>query len=243
MSFVTTVLFFVVWTWTVQAKTTTTTTTLRASTTSSRTLTCRITLMNAMERKGNEGTTLSTTNETACIPIVDGVESSTLFAISIPEEIQQQYHHEIQTGGIVVALEGALISGDQVTFSKGSSMRVVEATTALHDPIRRLITYDAMDVRKVLVIRITMSSGEQVGYSAETIRDYLFVRDDCMAMKMKGCLNGNIELKLVDIFEVTVPGKTSDFLSPSEIRNKAVEILVEREGISSLTDLGTFFLS
>ena len=169
--------------------------------------------------------------ETVCIPIVHGAETSTLFSIHLPDAIQHKYNQDIQAGTFFVSIEGAYKVKDEVVVSGESSIWVLKENPL---PNRRLTN---VDERKVLVIRISMSSGAQVGYSAAKINEYLFNRENSFAMKMKGCLNGNIEMKSVGVFEVTVPGATSDFSSAAEIRNKAAEILAQQEGVASLKDL------
>lgn len=191
-SFLYTLLILVAWTWTPNGASA-----LRdQSQADEKGLKCRITVFSTLERRAEKS--IVEIEQTVCIPIVHGDETSTPHAIHLPDEIRSKYDREIRSGSFFVSIEGYSILDDEIILPDESIFLVLEESPLQQ---RRL---NQADVREVLVIRITMSDGTQVGYSASTIRAHLFERDDSMARHMTGCLNGNIEMKSVGVFEVSL---------------------------------------
>lgn len=169
----------------------------------------------------------SNKEEIVAIPILNGVESPTLYSINLPHAILETYKEPIKTGNLFVSISHALIDSNEVKYGDQSNISV--SNTNFIDT-RRL---SRIGKRTLAVLRVSTSNGEQVGYSMEEIQKHLFDVSVSLKHQLELCSNGNLIIESAGIYEVTVPGMTSNFASPSELRNKALDLFSQQAGIAS----------
>ena len=187
-------------------------------------LKCRIATVESLERQ-DDGKVRSK-HETVCIQLVDETETSAILTIALPKDIREVHKSEIEAGTLIVLVEGGIVNGDEISLSADSSFVVLDASQLT----RRQLQEEA-DHRTVAIVRVSTSSGSQVGYSADVIRRHLFENENCMAKQFYNCFNGNVHMEYTKTYEITVPGKSSDYSSPAQIRNEALAVLA-RTGAS-----------
>ena len=170
-------------------------------------------------------------------PIVDGVETSGFYSLELPEEIKTNYKDMIESGDLFVTAQGATIQADSVTLAENAMISVLE-----HPPIaRRKLAVTGK--RTVIVLRITMSSGEKVVYPASQIEDHLFVKEIGLKKHMAKCTNGAVDMENLGVFEITVPGKVADYASAGDIRNKALQVFATQKGVGNAGDLADHIMA
>ena len=145
-------------------------------------------------------------------------------------DVKDGYKEELEAGTLFLHTESGLIQNEQVQiFSEWS---VVIQTESL--PTRRKLHDE--EIRSVIVLRISMADS-QVKYSAKEIEEHLFIKKNCMSHQFLNCLNGKLTMTFSGVLEITVPGKTTDYTSPSEIRNTALVIASQQEKVQSAGEL------
>lgn len=187
-------------------------------------LKCRIALQDTLEQY-NDGIIMANRQETMCIPIVDETETFALHSLTLPHDFHTRYKSEIKAGTLVVRIEDAIVEKDAVLLSEDSTIVVIQASSNSTQTMQRQL--EQSHHRKVAVVRVSLSSGIEVGYTAEKIHKHLFENENCMAHQFTKCLNGKMHMEFSGMYEITVEGRPSDFQSPAQLRNKALEILAD----------------
>ena len=185
-------------------------------------LQCRIALLDTLEQQ-DDGIIMANHQETMCIPFVDEEETFALHSLPLPHDFLVRYKSEIEAGTLVVRIEDAFVDNDQVLLSEDSSIVVLQTSSNCTRTMQRQLEHSHH--RKVAIVRVSLSSGLEVGYTAEKIHKHLFENENCMAQQFANCLNGKLHMDFAGMYEVTVEGGPSDYKSPAQLRNKALEIL------------------
>lgn len=193
------------------------------------TLKCRITRLDTLsEQHGDNGIMVANYEETICIPIVNEIESFMLQSVTLPNEIYERHESDIKAGRLVVRIENGIVREENgILLPVDSSVVVLQEENS--PETSRWLAHQR-NHRTVAVVRVSLSSGVQVGYTANEIHEHLFENDNCMAQQFYNCLNGKMHLEYVGTYEITVAGKPEDFASPAQIRNQALAILTETFG-------------
>ena len=164
-------------------------------------------------------------------PIENGIEGSAFYNIDLPGHILSDYQERIQSGNLFISTIDPLISDDTVIISDNSTVTVLEES-----PVSRRKLEDT-ESRNVAVLRVTMESGVEVGYSAAEIEQQLFQSEVGLKNQLGLCSGGAINIVSAGVFEVTVPGDVSDFSSPASLRNTALELVAADHNLASASEL------
>ena len=162
------------------------------------------------------------------IPVVDGVETTKILPMDIPDEFLVENFAAVEAGDFYISVAGAAVDKDILVFSEETQYTVMDEI-----PFPRERKLSAIGTNSVAVLRVGLSSGTQVEYSAEKLRQHLFTKQVSLKKQMERCTNGDLILEDAGIHEVTVTGSIEDFSSPAELRNKALEVFAEHRGIQA----------
>ena len=161
------------------------------------------------------------------IPIVDEVESHLFYPVNLPAEIIAENMDLIERGKLYILTSDFRIDDDRSVIDNGADVLVVEER-----PLNRRQLENGVDARLVALLRVSMSEGppktSQVAYSKQEIETHIFKNEVGLKHQMENCSNGALKIVPAGVFEVTVPGFTSDYSSPSHIRNEALELLARQ---------------
>lgn len=162
------------------------------------------------------------------IPVVDGVETTKILPMDIPDEFLVEHFAAVEAGDFYISVTGATVHKDVLVFSEETQYTVMDEIPFPHQ--RKL---SSVGTHSVAVLRVGLSSGTQVVYSAEKLRQHLFTKQVSLKKQMERCTNGDLILEDAGIHEVTVTGSIEDFSSPAQLRNKALEVFAEIRGIQA----------
>eukprot|EP00977_Amphora_coffeiformis_P018828 scaffold6750_cov160-Amphora_coffeaeformis.AAC.12 len=170
------------------------------------------------------------------IPIFDGVESHLFYSIKLPADIINDNLDLIETGKLFISTNEFSIDDDTIVIDSSAITRALEKS-----PLARRQLQNGVDIRVVAVLRVSASDGppktREVEYSKKEIEKHMFENEVGLKHQIENCSNGAIKIVPAGVFEVTVPGVTSDFSSPAEIRNVALELLAKQLNVDSASNL------
>ena len=179
---------------------------------------------------------ISKIEHTVSIPIVDGVESSTFYSINLPDDVMASHSESIKSGRLFISATGVHTHDGKVVLTKNSSVSVLNGSLFPHRELKK------SSVRKVAVVRISMGAGDyssrRVSYSSKEIAQHIFEDDNVsLAKQVERCSGGKVKIQSGGVYEVTVPGKVSDYKSPASLRNKALEVLSKQKKVKAANEL------
>eukprot|EP00977_Amphora_coffeiformis_P023352 scaffold13094_cov162-Amphora_coffeaeformis.AAC.2 len=161
----------------------------------------------------------------------------------------------LERGELFIATSGARVRSDRVlVFSERADMVVLptspivveDATARRRRELANGITPQQPDTRTIAALRVSMTQGpvelRQVSYSNQEIHQQLFESDVGFTNQLHACSGGALRVLPGGVFEVTVPGKFSDYDAPSAVRDLALILLANKYGVVSAKELADHIL-
>ena len=197
-------------------------------------MTLRITVIHDFVRQ-DDGT-LSKDEETVAIPIIDGIESSNMYSIELPDNVVTNNFDTLSTGTLMLSVTGVHLANDKISFAQDSTVSVLEKIPNMERKLKKHGTH------KFAVLRVSMAWGDykmrQVSYSSKELSNHLFDDQQVSLVKqVQRCSGGKLKIEPAGVYDITVPGKASDYQSASGLRNTALDILCKRKGVKSANEL------
>lgn len=195
------------------------------------TLTFRLTVLDSLFR-GEDGK-FAEEKEFMAVPIMEGLESSFFYSIELPEDIETYYESLIESGKLYVSIKSATIEDKTVKYSDASAITVLDEVP-VHN---RKLT--ATGTRSLAVLRVSMQSGSKrdFSYSVKEIKDHIFNDEVSLKNQFALCSNGDLTIQDAGVYQVTVPGTIGSYTNAAAVRNKALEILAQQQGVSTANAL------
>ena len=197
----------------------------------------RITILDELNQ--SEDGTLTEMHTVMAIPITeDGTETSDFLSIDLPSHILADHYDAIERGHLILSVEGgAQIQDGAVILGDDAVLMATNYST--HRNVDRRLARTG--VRSVAVLRVSVLDGpvekRQVGYSATRIRQQIFEGPLSLVSQVEACSTGSLQIEARGVYEVNVPGQSSDFASPANLRNRALQLLAEQQGVASAQQL------
>lgn len=173
------------------------------------------------------------------IPIVDGSETDHILSVDFSTDFISEYYASRKKEDFYISTSGGVVVDDVLHIPPDAQYTVLDEAPVHHQRQRNLATTGK---KTVAALRVGLSSGTQAVYSTTKIRQHLFEKEVSLAKQMEKCSNGELILESAGVFEVTVPGQLSDFSSPAQLRNKALEIFAESKGIRQANAIADFVI-
>ena len=207
---------------------------LRGSRQTSEQSTFRITWFDELVRQ--EDGSFASIKELVAIPINEGSETAEFFDIDLPDDILTDNFDLIASGTLFVSSSSAfVVDGETLRFENEADISIQDKSPSSE---RRLAENH---VRRVAVLRVSLSDGpeekRQVSYSASQIHQHLFENDVSLKKQMEHCSNGGLVIESAGMYEITVPGQASDYSSPAQLRNRALDALATQEQVPAANSL------
>eukprot|EP00977_Amphora_coffeiformis_P015173 scaffold4442_cov125-Amphora_coffeaeformis.AAC.4 len=198
----------------------------------------RITILNELNRSKDES--LTEIHTIMAIPITeDGRETSDFLSIDLPAHILADHYESIARGHLILSVEGAQIQDESVVLGEGAVVTMVTSHSPSYRDVDRRLAQTG--IRSVAALRVSVSGGpaekRQVGYSAARIRQQIFEGPLSLVSQIEACSTGSLRIEPRGVYEVTVPGQSSDFASPADLRNRALQLLAQQQEVASAQDL------
>lgn len=194
----------------------------------------RITLSEELVRQ--EDGTFESVGHTMSIPIIGGAETSDFYSIELPQYIIDDYSDEIEKGNLFISIAGTDKHGESITVEDDAAIEVLDM-----DPLTRRQLAGAVGERSIAALRVSMSDGpvemREVGYSKQEMEHQLFESEMSFTNQFNKCSGGDLRVIPAGVFEVTVPGKWSDWPAAAHLRNEALKLLAQKYNVASGKDL------
>ena len=182
------------------------------------------------------------TEQTSCIPIVDGYESSRIYAIDLPGTFRYDHWGLIEAGKLYVAINGATLGDTSVRLSPTATLQAVEAP---HQQTRRLKKdIDAMGDKTIAIVVVHTDDSSPSNTSQE-IADWVFAEDAIgLRTQYRACSFNQLDFSNGGVYDVRVRDTVDNYNSGAELVSAAQEVLNQVHGvdISKVADKTMFCL-
>ena len=195
----------------------------------------RITVMEEIQA-GQDGSNYVA--QTVAIPILDLKEDFFLYDIDLPADVASEHSQKIKKGRLFVSITNVQLTDDYrvVLFNRRSKLTVLTGNPLPPPPVpdNGVPSYEEGNLvkytRKVAIVRVSVSNGSPVVYSANELREGMFGNANGISLKSQylACTNQRLTFELDDVYEITTPGRVSDYASPADLRNAALALFVDQ---------------
>lgn len=172
-------------------------------------LVCRITIFDTLS--SGDGEVASEHDEqTSCIPIIDGEESSDLYLIDIPDDVWTSHEAMLYSGTLILSISNAFIENYRVILSENSVTKVF-SSDELPDN-RRLFSTSTEGNITVAVVRVSTRDSSPT-QSAFQMRLGLFNNGVSMKSQYEKCSFGKLQISIAEggVLDVNLPNSIREF--------------------------------
>lgn len=196
---------------------------------------CRITIIESMFPDGTE------TDETGCIPFAPGsaIESDKLYPVPLSQEIYDTHIRKIKKGGLFVHIQGARVSGYDLTVDDDAVYTVVDPPANL----RHLAEMEPTTGNKTFAIVRVSTNDASPTPSMEDLVDNIFGNGVTMKTQFNRCSMGKLQWIYAGGYDVMLHNYSiNDFGSGSDFLSVAQAKLQSELNIASISNLANKIL-
>jgi hypothetical protein len=182
----------------------------------------RVTVINDHEEL-EDGTVIQAPEQFACIPIVDGKESSELYKINLPNEIVNQNQKSIHQGNLFLSITHISLHEGKVTLSDESEITVIPDPTS-H---KRTANVGVIGTMTITVVRISTRDSTPT-FSAKELEEGMFDPTNVNVMtQYLACSSNQLRWQMASsgVIEVFVDAPVSDFPGALPLISAAQQVL------------------
>ena len=196
---------------------------LRGLSTRSR-IRCRIFIVDTMYEHGGEIDEVEEVQ--TCGEVIDGVETDDWYTISLPDVFTEVYGEEIEEGTLVLDIENAIITNDDIELLPMSIVTPVEQIVR-HRQLSRQIM--AKGRTSVMMVRVSVQDSEPVASAADL--EGIFANGINFKSQYDACSFGQFEIVGAGVMEVNINQPIANFPQPGSLVNLASEAARMQGGV------------
>jgi hypothetical protein len=159
---------------------------------------CRVTIFDIMAETEQGGTT--STDETRCIPIVDGKETDDSFRIALPDDLVEANSAKIYRGQLIVSISNAAYIHHELFLGNDSQYAIVEESHRYRHLLERHLQVTGEVT--VAVVRVSTPSESPVPSTAQLSSVYF--GDHGFQKQYGDCSGGKLKIKSNGVYDVKI---------------------------------------